>query len=706
MKLPFSKRVYFDSLRRTRAVFVLSLLAGVFASLAIAHDTLELGAVSTGGVQVYPQLLLMMLFLLFEETVIHSWHRKRKWDMFRTLPASRAEWFWSTFLAEMTTLVFYILVCEVTVVIAGKREKEQTYFGTKTIFFEHLQRAILLFVIGTVFLSVVIVIREMTHSVTTYVILLVGGIGGYWLIWKLIPEVVRSFSGNFVSVEGSFAFRMRLLYRSLYSGEWNDENAILRVAYDWVALLVNLAFAALFLFLARRISERSRAEYIRAEYRNRFLLRFLTVYLNLIPLLLCAFTLVIGNEYTANIVLIPVLMALIMFFLCRLFHEKPGLELLYGVGVSVLIAGVITGATLLYARLGRALPERADIIAIRLEQSTHDGMVYSPDKLDKLYRELEKRRDDGKAVDSESLYDIKLNVYTKTGCRQYYIDRGQNVLNADGEDGYEADSRRNAFFCGYGKKARIYTEFSTWEEYEEFAALLPEEERIVLPVYYVNALGGLSESKQTVIVGRVDIIYKDTIEIAMQQENYFASGDPFECRFTASSTAVEYYNEKICRPQRQKFLENVKKNPEELYRVVLYRLVDFETRENHEENWYYTRYVTRGYFGENSFQQKKAVSESFTLTDEHMKIIAESLLGPEQPIRAGMDLTEVYLIGMNGRAGEYESEEYVFHFLIPSERLLDLFEEYGTAEKEERERRDREWREREEQQNSEEGQTE
>ena len=92
MKLPISKRVYRDAMRRTRIIRIVALALAVFLSLITVSD-LNGAAVTTAHVTMALTILGVPVFMLFCELVIYCFHRRRKWDMFRILPASKTEWF-------------------------------------------------------------------------------------------------------------------------------------------------------------------------------------------------------------------------------------------------------------------------------------------------------------------------------------------------------------------------------------------------------------------------------------------------------------------------------------------------------------------------------------------------------------------------------------------------------------------------------------
>lgn len=693
MKLPINKRVYRDALRRTRIIRIISLLVGIIMTVNAVDFPGGDAIVSTGIVMMATQATGMLAFLLLGEMIIHGYRRKRKWDFFRTLPASKAEWYWTSLLAEMTNMVLYILVTEAAVVIASfrmERRSMDNLMPGKLRFYpsEHIHRVILLFVIGLVFLAVLSVIRELAHTPASYFVLLLGIVGGYWVILALVPGVVRSFSGNFVSVYMSLFYRMRLFHRLMSTESVSSVTDVLVTAYDTLAILVNLFLAVLLLLFGRRLSDRSRVEFIGAEYRNKPMFYVLTILLNLFPLLLITYIVVLGGEYKTNILLVPVLIGLIVYFLLRLFREKLSKKFLCCVGLSVILAGIISAATLLYARFGRTLPAREEVIAMRCDYY-FPGMVSDKEIMDKLYSFLENEHDNP-VTERDEYHEMKISLYTKSGCHQFYINR-------DITEATEFLPKRRivptGIFCSFGKKPKISSEFETYEEYEEFAALLPDWCKKELPVYYVNALGGLSKSGQTVTVGIIDY-YRARFNVYMSMENSFEPHNSIECAFPPDTEAEVYYHEKVCRPQRKALAEAIRENPKAFLTVVFFKEEDTYDKKTYDERWLYTRFSVGGNIVNGTFQQK---ADNPAFPEEYLQTIYDLILGPEEPITAGMETAEAVVhLYEKSRAYVEDYPKASYTFFVPAEKLKEIMKFYGDIRAEENRQREEEWKKRQE----------
>lgn len=689
MKLTINKSVYRDSLRRTRMVRIVSLLAGIVIAMSSTDYPHGDAYVSTGLAPMGTAAVGMLVFLFAGEIAIHYYRRRRKWDFFRTLPASRAEWYWSSLLAEITNMAIYITVTELTVIPASfraeKRLEGNLMPGKLRVYPpEHIHRWILLFVIGLVFLAVLSVIRELAHTAASYLVLLLGFIGGYWMILSLIPRAVRSYSGNFVSVYASLFYRMRLLHRIVLATDaYNAPTKNLETAYDTIAILVNLLLAVLLLLLGRRLTKRSETEYIGAEYRNKSLFYILGVLINLFPLLLISYTAILGNEYTGNLLMVPVLIVLIAYFLLRLFREKLSKRFLGCIGLSVLLAGGITAVTLLYARLGRTIPEREDVIAMRCEHSFY-GMVSDEEILDRLYAVLENEHDHP-VTERHEYREMKITLYTKYGCREFFIDRDiTEVTN---------DIRRDVpggVFCSYGKKPLISTQFDSFEEYETFAALLPDWCRKEVPVYYVNALGGLSKSGKTINIGVIDL-YRARIQTPLMMQNSFSPQNAVYCSFPPDTEAAAYYHEKVCLPQKRAKEKTVRENPTQKITVVLRKEEDTYNSERYKERWYYTVLSFTATIENGTFRQKSG-SGTVTFPEEYLKTMYDVIFGPEETITAGMETVMVTVM---------IRDEEAYSFFVPAERLKEILQYSGDERTAEQKRREEEWQKRTEEQQQE-----
>ena len=225
MKLKINKRALMDALRRTRGLRILAaVLAVVLPVLSLyAMDAYGYGAVygpvTASSIPMGIPVVGGLILLVFEDAVIHRYHRSRKWEFYWVLPVSRKERFDSTFLAQTINLIWYIVVSEAAqiggfaLLMSWLRMDTEIYWG------EHVRRLVMFLIVGLFFLTLISIIRELTHTLLSYAVLLIGTVGLNYVIFSVLPIFVRAFSGNVVVVEGSFLYRFRIIYR-LFRGYW------------------------------------------------------------------------------------------------------------------------------------------------------------------------------------------------------------------------------------------------------------------------------------------------------------------------------------------------------------------------------------------------------------------------------------------------------------------------------------------------------
>ena len=677
MKLPISKRVYRDAMRRTRIIRIVALALAVFLSLITVSD-LNGGAVTTAHVTMALTILGVPVFMLFCDLVIYCFHRKRKWDLFQTLPAKKTEWFWSGLLAEITNLFIYAAVSEIAVATFALTRKELRGL-IRSAFLPHIQKVLLCMTIGIVFLAVFSVIREITHTPVSFFVLLGGTIGGFFAAFALLPQVVRALSGNIVSVQGSFVFRIRLFYRVLETMEAEAE--CLSIAYDRGAILLNLLIAAGMLWMGHRLAKQSETEYIGAEYRNKRLFYVLMAELNLLPLLLIVYVFFIGGEQSPNVLLVPVLMGLVIYFLCHLFRRKPDRKAVFCVVFAIAFTGLLTGAAYLYGIYGRILPKREKIVAIQI-LGFNEGMIYQDAGIDKVYERLLADIENPPKYRNQN-EEFRIRIYTAGGRKEYYI---SNARAEGSDEAYiRADYDGKAVFCGYGHKASLVTPFASLKEYNAFISLLPENERAEIPVYYVNALGGMSKSSRTIPTASGDF-NSGAVFVDVQALNGLDGTGYVACAFNVSEEAAAYYSEKVYKPQHREMIEHLRNNRNKTnnIEIMLDRYSWGGKQPDIPDRWY----NLYGYIGENKLRVKLSSYSCPNISDEDGVKLYDILFGEGNDSAAGGEKTRVSVyISTIGNENEYTESN--FEFLVSSERMTDLYEHFDEMLRKDEEERQR-----------------
>ena len=670
MKLPINKCVFRDAMRRTRIVRLVFTALGLGLAWFTVTD-FTMYAITTAHVPMNLTTYGALAFLFLCDIIIYPFHRKRKWDFFQTLPASKKEWFWSGFLAEVVNLFWYVVVTETAVAVFCSRRwnfRDTTHFLLRP----HVQRLVLMMALGIMFLSVVSVIRELTHTTASFLVLFAGAVGGFVATMALLPQAVRAFSGNIVSIHGSVLFRLYLFNRVMGLDETSME--ALAAAYDYVAIIGTLILAGGFLYLGSRLTKRSMVEYIGAEHRNKALYRILLTVLGMLPLVLITFSMVIGGKASiSSIVLLPVLLALIVFFLCRMFREKPGREVFIHMGMAAVLAGVLTLAAFLYGVCGKSLPAREDIVAIRIDEP-YTGMIHKAENITRVYKSLQADIENpptSRGTNSE----LRITVFTKTGRKGYYV----SVVTEDGP-GPEwkhimADDEGKEIFCAFGREPIVETEFSSYEEYEKFISLLPKDKTEKIPVHYLNALGGMSISSRTVPVAAYDRMDSDTVSFDMTVMNSY-SGGVYQS-FSVYTEATMYYNEKVYRKARQKMKDYLKENAEASANnmdIILMRYIRPE--ESDDANGRKAVYSLHGFARSDTLSVMLKQGSNYRLSEEEAKELYDILLGEERELDWNRELTLVSVNIMTVREDSYRESDVYFTFLIQSDRLAGLYERF------------------------------
>ena len=165
MQKAISKRVFLDGLRRTRIVRLVTIpVAVLFGYIGMTEDFINSAAIPQ-QTPMYMSAIGMLIMLLIGEMTMTGWRRRRRYEFFQTIPASRKEWFWSVFLAETVNLFVYAFLAELSVMILfRKRMSLEAYvyearnsegYSGGPFFADSLHRFALLMIIGIVFVSVI-----------------------------------------------------------------------------------------------------------------------------------------------------------------------------------------------------------------------------------------------------------------------------------------------------------------------------------------------------------------------------------------------------------------------------------------------------------------------------------------------------------------------------------------------------------------------
>ncbi|MBO4669424.1 MAG: hypothetical protein J5648_05555 [Lachnospiraceae bacterium] len=561
MKMPYKKAIYRDVLERTRGLRIgFFLFSAVLTFYAYKNGCAESTRVSA-RVSVWPIVLLVITFAFFQEIRIHAFHRKKKWEWFQTVPFSKAEWYWTSRLAEITNLAVMILVmsleeCFACIMMVKKHGFPQTGMP-------FVRQAFYAFAAGLLFMGLLSVMRELTHSTASFIgLLLITLLTGY-LSLEMLEVFTEEFTNGFGSLPVYWPTRFCLTERAFmkFDLETLDDIAIV---YDTLAIVIAILVACGLTYLGSRFAKSSRSEFIGAESRNKKL--FMVFVSTSLVLAFHIFTLVVTDSgFSGNVLLFLLLFALIIYLFCRLLKEKS----LVRIGKCFLVAAVffamLLGVSGLTALAGRHLPKKENVIAVVQE----DIFFTNPDAVSKAYDEIaaEKKRlaDGGKEAEKT----ISYTVYTKYGSRSYEVpdtkengliietvlEEGPNYRSAEIEYRYEPTEA----ILRYGNKPMMGGDIASQKEYKEILRRIPDVYKKEIPVYRVNAFGGLSLCKEKIVTIPDAIPEGGGYEVHMFLSNqFYDSNASYTFLFPDDPELVRYYIEEIQAPKWERISEIIK----------------------------------------------------------------------------------------------------------------------------------------------------
>lgn len=559
MKKRFSKKVYVDVLRRTRAIRILSVVLSILLCVCYydsAHEDAEnyMEYINRVPFLFYASFVIWFI-LIVQDLCIHRFHRNRRCELFYTLPVSKKQWFWSTALVSITNLGVLVILIQaaeevlIRFVYAHMQQHQMVNHISTPIF----RQMFLLFAVGLVTYAVIALVREMTHGKAAFFAVLIGSAASFWMGMFLYSFMKEVYADGFGYNPNSWAYRICLFIRLLDSKDGSscgEENLL--ICYDTIALLLNIMLAVGILYLGSRIAERSRAEYVGAEYRNKKLFLVLVSLTNLVPMMFVVMANTVGDEkletrITACLVLL-VILTVILF--CRLFREKSVKKIVYCLLFTVVLFGVILGLARVVTRIEARIPSRDKIVAV-----SQSGYLFTDSEaIDKAYAEIQNRRDAMKAGD-DTRGHIFYTVYTGTGAREYCVS-GEGLLKYDPKTSGEVPSYPcSNVLLAYGKTPVLISEFSDVHDLEEFLKLLPEEYCDEHEVYYQNVLGGISKAKDPLYMGNDLLLSHGMLYMDYFGPNFRSAGT---LQFRPGSKAMKMIIEKIQLPHWKRVTEHLK----------------------------------------------------------------------------------------------------------------------------------------------------
>jgi len=548
MKMPFKKSIYRDVFERTRGLrigFFLFSVALTCLGNSIAER--ELYAPEHARLPIWPMVLLTVSFAFFQELRVHAYHRKKKWQWFYTVPFNKGEWYWTTRAAEATNLLILIVVMSIEEYIAClilmKRLK------LSQIGMPFIRQAVFAFAAGLLFMALLSMVRELTHSIVAFVGLLFMTLLTLYISLEMIEETTVLFTKGFGDLPVYWPTRFCLIGRTFMELDLEVLDNIALV-YDTLAILAAILISVPLMLLGRKLADTSRAEYVGAENRNK---KLFVVFVS-ISLLLSFHILALiikDSELNAYILLFVVLFALIIYLFCRLLKERSIRRVGRCFLIAVVAFAVLTGISGLASLFGLRIPAEDRVVGVE-----QDGYIFTDRAaVSKAYKEIvaeKKRRADGGERAGKTISYI---LFTKCGSLSYEVpDTTENglIIKTVLESGPDYESSTiefpyepNKAVIEYGYKPVLTGDLET-KDYERILERIPEAYKKEIPVYRVNFFGGLSLSKETAVT------YPDVIPegsgylVGMYLENQFRHCDGnMMFLFPADTEVMCYYVEEI-----------------------------------------------------------------------------------------------------------------------------------------------------------------
>ena len=677
MKMPFKKAIFRDVLERTRGLRIGFFL---FSAVLAFYEYITAEGIfwSSARTSVWPIVLLVVSFSFFQEIRIHAFHRKKKWEWFHTVPFSKAEWYWTSRLAEITNIIVLILVMSLEEWLACFMTVKK--YRAAQIRMPFVRQAFFAFAAALLFMGLLSVMRELTHSTASFIGLLVMTLAAGYLSLEMLEVFTERFVNGFGQLPLYWSTRFCLIERTVmgFDADGFDDIAIV---YDTLAIVVAILVACVLTLLGSRLAKSSRSEYIGSESRNKKLfVVFVTISL---VLAFHVFTIVVMDSgFSAYILLFLLLFALIIFLFCRLLKEYS----IARIGKCFLIAAaflvLLIGVAGLAALSGRRLPKKENVIAVVQE----DIFFTNPEAVSKAYDEIaaEKKRlaDGGKKAGKT----IQYTVYTKYGSRSYEVpDTKENglliVTVLEEGPGYESGMVEYRYeptgsVLRYGTKPEMAGDFASQKEYEQILSRIPAAYKKEVPVYRVNAFGGLSPCKETIVTVPDIIPEEGGYEVNMYLANeFYGNESTFSFLLPDDPELMRYYIEKIQAPKWERICEKLKNSQH--YEIAL----SFAAKLQNEGDSIgridavrLLRYIRQEGKGAQGFGHMRGLKRAAPLPAELTDELAQTLNLFGKPAFEGVEYGLAYFSVSCYDENQYEVYYDSMFIAVPKDRIEQIFD--------------------------------
>ena len=681
MKVPIKKAIYRDVIERTRGLRIGFLLASAvltYVAYRIACEDMPVIA----RVSVWPIVFLVIAFAFFQEIRIHAFHRKKKWEWFHTIPFSKEEWYWTSRLAEITNLVIMIVVMTLEECLACFIMMKKCH--CLQIGMPFVRQAFYAFAAGLLFMGLMSVIRELTHSMAAFVGLILMTLAAGYLSLEMVEVFTENFTNGFGDLPLYWPTRFCLTER-VFIGLDLDAIGDIALVYDTLAIIVAILVACGLMLLGRKFAASSRYEYIGAEGRNKKLF-VIFVSLSLI-LAFHIFTLIVASAgFTVYIFLFLLLFLLIIVLFCRLLKERSIRRIAGCFLIAAIFVALLVGFSGLTALSGRRLPKKENVIAI--EQS--NTLFTKPEAVTKAYDEIvaEKKRRAGGG--EKAARTIQYTVYTKFGRRTYDVPEteanGLIIRTETGAESYREEFRYEATQAAvlrYGTKPVWIGQIST-REYKEIISRIPDAYKKEIPVYRVNTFGGLSRCKDTIVTLPDSFPESGGYEVVVSLENsYPVNYESVSFLFPDEPELMRYYIEEIQAPKWERIRKTIKSA---FYcQITLTFDAEFRSKEDVDSACLKRRIiwcegkVGKGFVSSGYVRgMTKKTKMSSELTDEVMEML--NLSGEITYAGGEYVLAVLWVYGYtedpNGALYELDAESILL--ALPKDRVASIFDRFGN----------------------------
>ena len=318
----------------------------------------------------------------------------------------------------------------------------------------------------------------------------------------------------------------------------------------------------------------------------------------------------------------------------------------------------------------------------------------NPEAVSKAYDEIatEKKRlaDGGKKADKT----ISYTVFTKYGSRSYEVpDTKENglIIETVLEEGPGYRSAKIEYryefveaVLRYGNKPIMGGDIASQKEYENILSRIPDAYKKEIPVYRVNAFGGLSLCKEKIVTLPDTVPEGSGYEVHMFLVNQaFDSQAQFPFLFADDPELMRYYVEEIQAPRWERIRKTIKSAS--YCQITLTFDAEFRSKEDVDSAFLKRRIiwcegkVGKGFVSSGYVRgMTKKTKMSSELTDEVMEML--NLSGEITYAGGEYVLAVLWVYGYaedpNGALYELDAESILL--ALPKDRVASIFDRFGN----------------------------